>query len=370
MIISKIIYFVTISLTLLLFSLVPRVRCDKGFFLGNLLKVFVSSFIVSYPLFLLLASRYDIGTDYENYEKLYTYYIQSGITGFEPFFASLFWVGDNYNLNFDSFIVFTSFICIVIPFGYIKNSFLKKDVFLAVFTLIVLLFGSWFNIIRQCTAMGIILIAIHYLIERKIIGYLFFILLASLCHSSSLVLLPCVFFIRIFNKSMSKVKVIKHLSFLGIICILLVFLYLRFGANLAYYDHVAGEEADGITSKWFLIFSAFLYAPEFLLLKYILKEDNKYSILYALLILEFTCYLFGLYMNLGYRIGQLFSLVHVYLLPRVVCCAQRHKIKFLKPYIYSLLVVFFYFTTFIAKYNGVYNYKYKISIFKELFPII
>lgn len=163
MIISKIIYFVTISLTLLLFSLVPRVRCDKGFILGNLLKVFVSSFIVSYPLFLLLASRYDIGTDYENYEKLYTYYIQSGITGFEPFFASLFWVGDNYNLNFDSFIVFTSFICIVIPFGYIKNSFPKKDVFLAVFTLIVLLFGSWFNIIRQCTAMGIILIAIHYL---------------------------------------------------------------------------------------------------------------------------------------------------------------------------------------------------------------
>lgn len=370
MIPSIIIYSFTISLTLLLFTLIPSVRWRKGLLVGNLLKVFVSSFIVSYPLFLLLASRYDIGTDYANYEKLYIYYIESGITSFEPFFASLFWIGDNYNMNFDSFIVFSSLICIVIPFGYIKNSFPKNDVFLAVFTLIVLLFGSWFNIIRQCTAMGIILIAIHYLIERNIIGYLFFIMLASLCHSSSLVLLPCVFFIRLFNKSMSKVKVIKHLFFLGLICVLLVFLYLRFGANLAYYDHVSGEEADGITSKWFLIFSAFLYVPEFLLFKYILREDNKYSILYALLILEFTCYLFGLYMNLGYRIGQLFSLVHVYLLPRVVCCAHRHKIEFVKPYIYSLLVALFYFTTFIAKYNGVYNYKYKISIFKELFPII
>lgn len=370
MIPSIIIYSFTISLTLLLFTLIPSVRWRKGLLVGNLLKVFVSSFIVSYPLFLLLASRYDIGTDYANYEKLYIYYIESGITSFEPFFASLFWIGDNYNMNFDSFIVFSSLICIVIPFGYIKNSFPKNDVFLAVFTLIVFLFGSWFNIIRQCTAMGIILIAIHYLIERNIICYLFFIILASLCHSSSLVLLPCVFFIRLFNKSMSKVKVIKHLFFLGLICVLLVFLYLRFGANLAYYDHVSGEEADGITSKWFLIFSAFLYVPEFLLFKYILREDNKYSILYALLILEFTCYLFGLYMNLGYRIGQLFSLVHVYLLPRVVCCAHRHKIEFVKPYIYSLLVALFYFTTFIAKYNGVYNYKYKISIFKELFPII
>lgn len=370
MIPSVIIYSFAILLTLLLFSLIPSVRWRKGFLVGNMLKVFVSSFIVSYPLFLLLASRYDIGTDYANYEKLYNYYIESGITGFEPFFASLFWIGDNYNMNFDSFIVFTSLICIVIPFGYIKNSFPKNDVFLAVFTLIVLLFGSWFNIVRQCTAMGIILIAIHYLIEKNKIGYLFFIILASLCHSSSLVLLPCVFCIRLFNKSMSKVKVLKHLFFLGLICVLLVFLYLRFGANLAYYDHVSGEEDDGITSKWFLIFSASLYIPEFFLLKYILKEDNKYSILYALLILEFTCYLFGLYMNLGYRIGQLFSLVHVYLLPRVVCCAHRHKIKFIKPYIYSLLVALFYFTTFIAKYNGVYNYKYKISIFKELFPII
>ena len=370
MIVTILIYVGTIVLTLFLARVVPSVNFEKGKYLSSSIKSLLNSVVIAYPLFLLLGARYNIGTDYENYEKLYEFYRDSGITTFEPFFAGLFWMWDKSNWSFDNFIIFTSLLSVIIPLGYIKNAFPQKDTFLAIFTLIVFLFGSWFNIIRQCVAMGIILIAIHYLIERKLLLYVIFVLLASLCHSSALLLLPCALLINFFKTSFSRKKLICKLLLFSVLCLILVFLYLRFGAGLAYYDHVMGEHEDGISSKWFIIFSCLLYYPEMMFLKYIIKEDNKYIILYALLILEITCYIFGLYMNLGYRIGQLFALAHVYLLPRIVRCAKLYHKSYIKPYIYLILIAFFYFTSFIAKYNEMYNYQYKLTNLYKLLPFL
>lgn len=370
MIISVFIYFGVIALTLFLIKIVPIPNCSKGFSLGFLLKSTLSILIISYPLFVLLGSRVDIGTDYVNYERIYSYYQSSGITTFEPFFYGLFWFCDTNQWDFKVFIIITSFLSVVIPLGFVKLNFSKSEQFIASFTLLVLLFGSWFNIIRQCVAMGFLLISIRYLIERKRLLFLLTVLLASMFHVSSLVYIPCVFIAPIISKSNNRRKLIKNLILLVIGSIMLIFIYLHYGASLIYYDHIEGEAEDGITSKWFIIFSILLYIPEFSNMGKLLKIDKKYSMLYVLSVLEFCCYLFGLYMNLGYRIGQLFSLVHVYLIPFVISSVCRNKKVIVKSYIICVLFLFFNFTTFIAKYNGMHNYKYSNSTLQELVPFM
>lgn len=370
MFVSIFIYFSVITLTLFLMKIIPIRSYTKSKSIGWGIKTMLTIFLISYPLIVLLGARVDIGTDYANYERLYNYYLNTGITAFEPLFYGLFWVCDTYKWDFDSFIVITSILCVVIPLGFIKVKFSKKSLFVATFTLLVLLFGSWFNIIRQCVAMGILLISIYYLIERKVLPFVIVVLLASLCHVSSLVFLPIALIVGIVNKSVTQRKLIRNLLFLGFACITLIFIYLNFGADLAYYDHVEGAEEDGITSKWFIFFSILLYIPEFSNMKELLSYDKRYSVLYVLVVLEFSCYLFGLYMNLGYRIGQLFSIVHVYLLPATINHAKKNNKANTKLYVISVLFIFFYFTSFIAKYNGMYKYKYSTSTLYELVPFL
>lgn len=366
--VSVFLYFSIIALTLFLMQVIPlRNHRERKSLLGNI-KMVLSIFLISYPLIVLLGSRINIGTDYANYERLYDYYLDTGITTFEPFFYSLFWLGDKYQWNFDTFIIITSILCVIVPLGFIKIKFSKEDLFVATFTLLVLLFGAWFNIIRQSIAMGVLLISIHYLIKGKVIPYVLIVLIASLCHISSLLFLPILLVIRTIQKSETPHKLIRNLFFLVLACFVLIYSFLKFGANLAYFDHVGGKEDDGITSKWFIIFSLFLYLPEFFNIKNILKYNKMYSVLYMLVALEFCCYLFGLYMNLGYRIGQLFSLVHVFLLPTTIKCTKISNKTITKLYVVSVLLTFFYFTTFVAKYNGMYSYKYSTSVFYELVP--
>lgn len=161
---------------------------EKSIRSDNIYAVF--TFLV---LFILAALRYQIGTDYKNYEKAFETYYCQGMDpywmNFEPGFIALnkglAMITDDVQL----LIVISSLITIFFFAKTYKDN--SNDMLFSIFLFITLYFYfSSFNIIRQCIAMAIVFWGTRDILERKPVRYALKIVLASTFHTSSLIMLP------------------------------------------------------------------------------------------------------------------------------------------------------------------------------------
>ncbi|HCT6818903.1 TPA: EpsG family protein, partial [Morganella morganii] len=108
----------------------------------------------------------------------------------EPGFIFLLKICRQYSLSSEVFI--SLFSIISTSFVYLTAKHYNKFIFIT-FYILVLYFQNM-TAIRQITAVCIALYALHYLIEKSNVRFVIFILLSSLFHSSTLLLLPFIFF--------------------------------------------------------------------------------------------------------------------------------------------------------------------------------
>ncbi|EME4040079.1 EpsG family protein [Morganella morganii] len=137
----------------------------------------------------VLILRYNVGTDYNSYEYIY-YNIKQDENYLEPGFIFLLKICRQYSLSSEVFI--SLFSIISTSFVYLTAKHYNKFIFIT-FYILVLYFQNM-TAIRQITAVCIALYALHYLIEKSNVRFVIFILLSSLFHSSTLLLLPFIFF--------------------------------------------------------------------------------------------------------------------------------------------------------------------------------
>lgn len=159
----------------------------------------VPSFLI---LFVIFAFRGDFTTDYKNYSDLFNIYNRYG---FWEVFKAGFQVEPGYiflNKLFGIFtddviylFMFTSFV-ILFGFYYHINKY-SVNVWLSI--LLFVTAGSYyasFNITRQIFAVAIIFFGSGFLYERKFFKFLFFVILASLFHKTSLIMIPFYFILN------------------------------------------------------------------------------------------------------------------------------------------------------------------------------
>lgn len=144
-------------------------------------------------LFILAALRYQIGTDYKNYETAFEmYYCQSMDPywmNFEPGFIALNKVLAMVTDDVQLLIAIASLITIFFFAKTYKDN--SNDVLFSIFLFITLYFYfSSFNIVRQGMAMAIVFWGTRDILERKPVRYAIKIALASMFHTSSLIMLP------------------------------------------------------------------------------------------------------------------------------------------------------------------------------------
>jgi len=134
--------------------------------------------------------RWNVGVDHQHYLANYLSIQNSGYSQFDKeigfeFITSIF---ANSNIHFSFYFGFLAFLQIF----FIYNAF-KDQRYLYPFLGIIILFGpeylSWMNGIRQMLAATLFVFSVHFIVKRQFVKYLSIIFIASLMHTSALVLI-------------------------------------------------------------------------------------------------------------------------------------------------------------------------------------
>lgn len=151
-------------------------------------------------LTLVVAIRYDVGTDWNTYNELFTSYQK--LNGFSPDTLGLepgyylvnklvIWLGGSSALVF-GLLAFIAWYFIFKSVPYHLTPILVFFLFVDEYFFISL------NLVRQFTALGVFVFSVKFIVQRKFFKYLASLLIASTFHLSVLVLVP--FYFLPFNK--------------------------------------------------------------------------------------------------------------------------------------------------------------------------
>lgn len=201
------------------------------------------------------------------------------------------------------------------------------NIFLSYF---VLLCSSFFLIyvfsgIRQGIAMGIVLYSYRFIVERKLGYFLISIILASMFHTSAIIVLPIYYLTR---------KIPFILVVCGTIC---AFVFAHIGVTTylflsaislftGHYSTYAEHFVDFGNSNTGL--GIFIRILIWLWVAYMLskeKEDFKYRIIYNILCVGIICYSFCLGVDILIRLSEYFTIVSIIAIPYIL---QRVNFSF------------------------------------------
>ncbi len=159
------------------------------------LAIFIPILIIS----LLVGLRYDVGVDYLTYKDIFEYYISDDLieslksSGVEPVFTLLCVLLHKMNIPYyGMFIIMT-----LIPMYFFYRYFNTREYLFIPAMLLLYMSGVFFwymNIMRQGISFFILLYAVGKLSDGSFFKYLFWVLIASGFHISSLLFLPLFLF--------------------------------------------------------------------------------------------------------------------------------------------------------------------------------
>jgi hypothetical protein len=261
------IYLVVFSILYLL-SLIPRNK-----FILFLVYVF---------LILFIGWRYEVGCDWNGYLLNYeaaanlSFVEVSIFQGREPLFGFIIFLVRYLNLNYEWLNIIAAMIFFSGLSFFIKYQ--KNPVLYLALSFPILLIHMPMSGIRQACAIGMEFIAISYFLKGKFSKYLLFIILGTMFHiSTAILLVPLIFTL---NKIKSKILV----SFL--ISSFLILIYFLFSEIIStrsfYYFSKDFEQANG--ALWRLLFSSpgLLFLSKKFRRKFSVKDDglNKFILIY------------------------------------------------------------------------------------------
>jgi hypothetical protein len=213
---SLLFYFILLSLSALLMKYGLKIKSRAYIYLSLIIPITIGSF------------RYNVGTDYGTYSSIYQ---EMSHLSYYQFFNS---VQPIHEVGFFTIIKISQWLSngpqlmfalsslLTIGFIYLAlNRYKLKHTALIYFLYLFMIFPTTLNAARQCIALSISFYAISYISEKKLIKYIFWLVVAALFHTSALILLPIYFVPRIFNPD-NRQKISKYLIRLGIFSLLLL----------------------------------------------------------------------------------------------------------------------------------------------------
>lgn len=292
-------------------------------------------------LTIFMSIRFNFGNDYRSYLDLF---LEIGKYNYENLdfvrteigWTFLCWIFQPIGF-FGMIIVLTIFEYIVI-YRLIKK-YIPKDWYwfsVLIFTLNtnnMLVFGS---MMRQFLAMCIFILAVEFIIKKRWVIAILLVLLASLFHTSALVLLPFSFF-GYLNISLTRKKALIWLS----IYLLLYFVAVKLLGNYLInfialeqfekYEVYVGVEKERVDTGIGVIFNMILYAFLIFHQKY---QTKNMKIIFMLFAVSVFFYMFADIAPLIGRLGYYFSIFSMICFPWLFKVIKNNLLK------YSLMMAF------------------------------
>lgn len=278
--------------------------------------------LAAIPMILVSGLRWETGVDHMNYFYVFTNILYNLNTHVE--------IG--YKLLCEAILLFTEdmsvmfFVCSVITVTLTMISIKRSSSNIFISTFLYIAMGFFFysmNSIRHFIALAIFMFAFKYLKERKLLKYLIAIVIAAAFHKIALIAIPIYFIFNI------KFKAYWYAIFSGALIVVFIthnqileFVYkFAFGFYKDYNGATIGISYVNIFITLALSIMAFLYRKPLL-------ERNKANI-----ILMNSAY-FGLmffafcgWIPVYTRIGQYCTILSLFLIPEILGCETRPKIK-------------------------------------------
>ncbi|MBD5436268.1 MAG: EpsG family protein [Treponema sp.] len=243
-------------------------------------------------LLFLAGFRYGFETDYFSYKSIFE---KDGMN-YEPLFVFLIrfcksYIADSYNA-FVFLIAFLSISLKISFFAKCRNSCLALFLYFCLFYIM-----AETNGIRQGFAISFLLLSLPCVRNRKLIRFSFFVLLATCCHTSSLIFLP-VYFICNLRLSIKKIvaiicmTIVIRFIFFDMVVQTIEFLFLRFNQNTYIFSAVRGYLSNGTESILTVgLIRRIIYIVLFLLLNGRRNIQNVYFNTYLLGVCIYTLFM-------------------------------------------------------------------------------
>jgi hypothetical protein len=185
-------YFLLLAIPLIM--VIMRINSTKYISIDSRLN-FTWSFIFIYLTF-FIGFRYEVGADWEGYlislHNMQNETFESAILGSDPGYGLLNWVGSNIGGG----VYFVNFVCATIfSWGLIAFCRVQTRPWLAFLVAVpYLITVVALGYTRQGVAIGLAMIAITKLMNRQVLSFVFWIVLAALFHKSAVILVPFALF--------------------------------------------------------------------------------------------------------------------------------------------------------------------------------
>lgn len=319
------------------------------------------------PVVILLSLRYGIGSDYFNYENIYNN-IVAGRNYNEIGYAWLMKVSKYLFDDYKGAIALTSILTGTLWMTWMVKAVKEKcDYPIAVFILITLYIGSWFNTIQQAISSGLIALAYLAVEERKPFKFYILIIIAGLIHTSAFVIAPFYFFYSTKNEESnkkSKRKRIRKIVLLSLLCIALYVLYYTYAESRGYvYARYITQTYEGGRVKEFFYYQLLLYIPELLFLPKLLEDNEKNGFYYILIVFEAILFLASFRIAYAFRMAEYFSLAHVIIIPKIITKAGNNR-KLMGAYFTLVLIFYTVYMHVINSFDHIFPYLSIISLFR------
>lgn len=368
------------ELTSLFFYLTVFLVSSFFLYIGNK-KGFAPATVVGLMLPILLATlRAGVGSDYENYMRHYGNTDMS-YTDFNEFNGTwtmepTFWIFSNISrfLTNDSTLMFALYSAVTVIFFYLAVKRLKiMNVGLAMFLYYCFWFGVSFSAVRQFAAISIFMYALQFLIDGSLRKYIFWIIIASLFHVTSLLLIPIFFLRKIIRKGKKFLKNNMYRTLLFTIVAMVVsvgVLPLMMGLFIQLpvfekYTYMMSRTRDEVIIGGTFLFQLLILFSSLMFYKGVIGFSYRKAMYLILFALGVSLYMFGFLVEFAYRFSLYFLPIAVLLLAGSTDFYKRFfrlyglSMRSLPFIILGLLgVVYFILVYFLSERFGIFPYNF------------
>lgn len=351
-IISLFIYLGSFSVSMA-FAAMYQYKVKKSTYGGfkHIHRFFWHLLIIAPPVFVSTV-RYGVGTDYFRYlihiEKINSlpFDIAFNIYNKEPLYffiqkvsVMLFDHGSGWGFFFIS--SFLIHYIIIVSIDLYKD---KISMSFALFIYYLYLFSFGLNGIAQMIAIAVILYSIKYILERKLVKFIIFVILATLIHRSAIV---CLVFYFVNIKNDKKIlKSILNFAYYGVIIlspIILVFAINLFDGLEFLSSYSELIKTDGVSLKvGFLFYILPIFIPVLLFRKQMTNNSIENQKIFDLMLMNIPFQYVGYYITWGSRMAYYTNSIYFIAIPLMLRSLKNRNDKLLISAYYVMYFLLFY----------------------------
>lgn len=335
-------YFVYICM--FLFAYVASVFSDKLMCNSAILKNVTLDLIGIFPLAYFFVNRYDVGTDYTTYNKIFSDSIYYGFdVNQEPMTVLLSQIAYLIGEDFQIFLLFVFIITIYFMLIFLRRVSGKKSFHIVFFLYLILYFGPACNIMSQIMAVTFVTCAYVFLSNNNIFAFLFLVCIASLFHYSAVLIIPIGFLYFLFRK---KQYILYYIFAILVIFIAIVPDICNYILSVMQLDmyYVYLQSFNGTVFFKLCMSKIPLYLIEFMFVKK-LYNDSKIWIFLILFEIGFSVFSLN-FMWIG-RMIYYFSVSHLILISKILnSVTKTNNKRILKMFIVLYGILYFYIAHF------------------------